>query len=527
MSQSLNQNFGRLRAFLWPIHKHENRKIIPMLLMALLISFNYNILKTAKDTVIITAKGSGAETIPFIKVWVLLPMALLFTYIFAKLSSKVSREKVFYIIVSLFLSFYFLFITVLYPARDFLHPHLIADHLETLLPIGCKGFIALFRNWTFTTYYVMAELWSNIILSLLFWGFANEISNVTEAKRFYGLLGIGLNIAGIFSGQISIFFSGDTLYKLFPLSSDPWQHTLILLNSTVIICGLAIIAIFRWLHTHDVIKDSICPIKNPKSKIKMSLTETFRYLAKSRYLMYIACIVVAYSLVINLVEVLWKSELRLLFPNPNDYNIHINKVTSAVGIIATLGSLCVSGQAVRKCGWTFTALITPIFLGVATLGFFFFFFMKVHFFDLSFGLLGVSPLLMLVLFGSLHNTLSRSAKYTVFDTTKEIAFIPLSRECKLKGKAAIDGVGSRLGKSGGSLIYQILLMIFSTLPLCAPYISVLVLVAIISWIFAAKALGKQFNSLIEHHETISINEDANNDAAIITPAEATSIKSTG
>ena len=42
--------------------------------------------------------------------------------------------------------------------------------LEKVLPLGFKGMIAMFRNWTFTTFYVMSELWSNIILALIILG---------------------------------------------------------------------------------------------------------------------------------------------------------------------------------------------------------------------------------------------------------------------------------------------------------------------------------------------------------------------
>jgi ATP:ADP antiporter, AAA family len=102
---------------------------------------------------------------------------------------------------------------------------------------------------------------------------------------------------------------------------------------------------------------------------------------------------------------------------------------------------------------------------------------------------------MCVLFGSIHNCLTRASKFTLFDATKEIAFIPLSKESRVKGKAAIDGVGSRIGKSGGSVIHQGLLMIFSTLTATAPIVAFIFLGITVVWVFAVKALGKQFGSL--------------------------------
>ena len=69
--------------------------------------------------------------------------------------------------------------------------------------------------------------------------------------------------------------------------------------------------------------------------------------------------------------------------------------------------------------------------------------------------------------------MTRALKYTLFDATKELAFIPLSKECKLKGKAAIDGIGSRIGKSGGSIIHQGLLLCFGSVASSTPYVGVI------------------------------------------------------
>ncbi|MEL7431935.1 MAG: Npt1/Npt2 family nucleotide transporter, partial [Chlamydiota bacterium] len=75
MEKREEASFGRIRSFLWPIHAHELKKFLPMFLIFFLIAFIYNLLRASKDTMIITAKASGAEAIPFIKVWFMLPMA--------------------------------------------------------------------------------------------------------------------------------------------------------------------------------------------------------------------------------------------------------------------------------------------------------------------------------------------------------------------------------------------------------------------------------------------------------------------
>src|SRR5690348_6961362 len=112
---SSSEGFSKLRAFLWPIHASELMKFMHMFLFFFLICFNYSILRATKDALVCTAHASGAEALPFLKVWAILPMALLFTFIFTRLSNRFNREKVFYIMMSVFLGFFLLFAFFLYP----------------------------------------------------------------------------------------------------------------------------------------------------------------------------------------------------------------------------------------------------------------------------------------------------------------------------------------------------------------------------------------------------------------------------
>ena len=63
--------------------------------------------------------------------------------------------------------------------------------------------------------YNQAELWGSVVLSLLFWGFANDINTVDEAKSYYPLFGLVANLALILSGQYvrwtSVIRAGDSV----------------------------------------------------------------------------------------------------------------------------------------------------------------------------------------------------------------------------------------------------------------------------------------------------------------------------
>lgn len=495
---SMNSDFGTLRSFLWPIHRHEVKKLVPMLLMLFLICFNYGILRNMKDSVVIPA--SGAEVIPFIKVWVILPTAILLTFLFTKLSNRYSQEQVFYIITSGFLVFFGVFAFILYPLRDVIHPQELADTFQAALPAGFKGLISMFRYWSFTGFYVISELWSTIIMSVLFWGFANEVTRIGEARRFYGVCGIASNLAAIGAGETGIFFSQDMKFNPnIPFGTDTWEQTMMVLMLVVIVSGILTMLTFRWM-THNVLTDpSYDDLRANKKAIKakgrLSLKESVAYLSNSKYLICIAVLVISYNLVINLVEVVWKDRVRELYPTSGEFNTYMSYLLMLMGVISTITAFFMS-NIIGRFGWTKTALITPIIMIITSTGFFgFLSFQGTTLADSFMAWVGMSPLAIAVFFGSAQNCLSKSAKYSVFDATKEMAFIPLSHESKLRGKAAIDGVGSRLGKSGGSLIHQGLLMFLATVSASVPYVAVILMIVIVLWVIAARSLGKQFNEL--------------------------------
>lgn len=506
-----SSEFTGLKAIIWPVHRYELKKLLPMLLIFFLISFDYNVLRTMKDALVVTAKSSGAEVIPFIKVWVMFPGALIMTYIFTRLTNRFSRETVIYSILGLFLAYFFVFTYFLYPIRDLLHANNAANYLETVLPPGFKGFIAMVRYWSFTSFYVMSELWSNIILFLLFWGFANQITRLSEAKRFYGLFGIGANLSGVAAGGASMYLCLQEFNPNLPFGSDAWEQSMMMLIGLVIFAGLLTMALFRWMNknvlTDPRYYDPKDALGEGKVKGRMSMRENFSYLFKSNYLFSLALMVISYNLVINLVEVVWKHEVRELYPNPQDYNFYMNQVTAIIGVIATLTALFVSGNMIRKMGWTATALLTPLILFVTSVGFFGFFFFKEELYPLTSLAFGATPLAIAVFFGSLQNIMSRAAKYTVYDATQQMAFVPLDPISKTKGKAAIDGVCSRLGKSGGSVIHQTLLLNFSTITASAPYVAGFLFASIMIWTAATSYLGKRFNAL-SHGDKIKADENS-------------------
>ncbi|OGN61817.1 MAG: AAA family ATPase [Chlamydiae bacterium RIFCSPHIGHO2_12_FULL_27_8] len=509
MSETVNKEFGKVRSILWPIYTFELKKILPMLLMFFCISFNYTILRDMKDSLVVTAGGSGAEVIPFLKLYGVLPGAVMFILIYSKLSNKLSKPALFYATLSPFLIFFALFALVLYPAKDFLHPYAFADKMQSLLPTGFMGLIAVLRNWVFSIFYILSELWGSVVLSLLFWGFANDITKVKEAKRFYALFLTGANVALLVSGPTIRYFANLPKKLAAVAGVDPWGMTINKLMLLVVLMGLIIMGCYYYMNK-SVLTDSrfYSPEEmksSKKTKPKLSMKESFKFIFSSKYLGLLAVLVVGYGIAINLVEVTWKSQLKLEFPNSNDYLAFMGAFSTVTGFVTILTTMFLGGNIMRRFGWRFSALLTPVMLiltGISFLGFIVF----KHKLP-TYLLGGITLQFFIVLLGAAQNILSKSCKYTFFDPTKEMAYIPLDQESKVKGKAAVDVVGARLGKSGGSLLQQGLIIMCGGIVGIAPYAMILVLGIVTVWMFSANSLSKLFEEKNAEMEKRKISEE--------------------
>lgn len=490
MATGGTSSLARLRQRLWPIESYELKKFIPLLFMKFFISFTYGVLTTMKDAFVVTAEGSGAEVIPILKGWIVLPVALGATLLYSKLTNIFKRATLFYGIILFFMLFIFLYGFVLYPNLEALSPHQSADWLLSKLGPENSHWISIYRNWIPSVFFVLAELWGQIVIFLLFWGLVNHICNFNEAKRCYTLFIAGGDLAQIFTGPLVIYFTRKYLAVNFGMA----LQSLVL---CVLFFGFMIMLLHFWL-THYVLKDK--RLYQPEQqhatldqKTKLSLIESLKFIAKSPYLRAIAIMVVAYGLTINLTEVSWKANLKIAYPNTGEYQSFMATVSSSVGICSLMISLFLSGLFIRRLGWHFCAQLPPIVIGLTSIAFLLIFLNQDWIAPLT-SAFGTTPLMLIVLFGAFQNIASKVMKYAFFDATKEMSYIPLDQESKVKGKAAIDVIGSRLGKSGAAWIQIVLIQIAGTGSVLSitHFLIPLIACTIFFWIFSVRSLNKEF-----------------------------------
>lgn len=488
--------FGRFRSFVWPIHQSEIRQYLPIFLVTLLLGIDYHVLRTLKYSLLVLAPEAGAEAIPFVQLWGLLPGALLMTWFLAGLCRRLSQAQVFYLTTSLFLVFFFIFQFVLYPIREMLEPTSFVKWLSLRVPASLGGCVAVIRHWVLSLFFVVSELWKVSVLAVLFWGFVNTSLPLDKATRFYGPLMLASSLAGLLGGAIAGYFPQAAWVQRIGIGESSWQRSLSVMMVVVILVGILAMAVFRYLERHTVV------VRNPGSKEPekrgFSVREAIRCMRKSRYLLSIGLIVALEYVSFGLGEILWKDQLKNYLPDQNAFTAYTGKVVLLASLLSLLGSQTLSGAVIKRLGWRIAALIAPCVLLLTSVAFYLFvLFPDSHLTIGSAALFGVTPLAAAVFLGATHNCLCRVAKNMFVDPTKELAFVPLDSATQLKGKAIIDGIGTHAGRGGGALVQQLLLVTCSTVIAGAPVSFLVVLVAGGLWVVSADYVGRRYSGLAE------------------------------
>jgi len=463
------EGVNKLRDAIFPVYgSREMKKFFSISGMNFFIVFVLCTTRDAKDTLIVTS--CGAEAISFLKLYGVLPAATLFMLYYSKLSTMLSKKQLFYVTAAPFFIFYILFDLVIYPMKDVLHPS-TAPNMS-----GGLSFLAkIYQNWTFALFYIVSELYSAVSIGVLFWQHANDIVPVKQAKRFYPLFGQISSLAPIIAGQCVVRIA----------AKSSFTRSLHVLTTLITVSGIGIFSLFAYsnnlVSTEKGIEKHIASPK--KKKAKLGMIESFKVLSKSKYLGCLATLVIAYGLAINFTDILFKSVLKLKYPDKLDYQRFMGNFTTTVGM-TTFMIIFVGSNIVKHLGWRVGALMTPLMMAFVGIPFFSTIIMG----DRS----SSAGLAFAVLLGATQTLLSKATKFSFFDPTTQMAYIPLDEDSKIKGKAAIDGLGSRIGKSGGALLQQALVMVFGNILSAAPAIAVIYYLVLSSWMIAANELAVMF-----------------------------------
>ena len=470
----------------WAVVRQKLSHFLPMCLLFFFMAFNNTIFDSTKDTLLITAVG-GAEQVPFVTLYAVLPCSCLFLFLFTLANTRFSRRAVFNFTVFVYMTFFWTFSALLYPNRHILHSAAVANALNSFLPVGLSALGNMIHQWTFTIFYVMSELWGDVILSLNFWVLANETTRTEDAIVLYPLFGIGANVAQLVAGQ--------TLRHVQAISGQvTYQGQLQFLTNLTVGVSIFIWAIHHWITDRFTIPTPAKPAATSDEKKGVgeegeesdaTLGSSLRLILGSPVLQCLAAISLAQGITTNLIEVAWKASIRLLHPDPSSYSAFMGGVSSMLGVCTGL-AMVVSPTIFLRATWRQAASVNPtvnfyggsVFFAVIIGGF----------------VMGVKSTVFLssiVLMGTLLYMFGRASKFSLLKPAEEMVYLRLDETSRRSGKAAIEVVGSQVGKSISSLMQQLFLLFGSgKLQRTYPMMWGLLLVVGVVWMNAVTKLSK-------------------------------------
>lgn len=360
-----------------------------------LVILSYYLIKPTKDALFI--QYMGAESMPL--AFIIIPaFTLLFLFLYDFLVRKLTRKKFSSILLIFFIS------------------NLLI--IWILFKIGLKKEAAY-------TLYVWSDIFS-VATVTLFWSITNDIYTSEGAKRVYGFFGLGSQIGGVlgsFITQEMVKFT-ETEYLL-PLSS---------------IIILIIIFIIIKIDSIDSHKDPEKLNKKeiltpPKKKGYSEVYQNFMLIIKSKYLLYFTLL------------------LCVMLTTSNLMNYQIGRVIQE-SIIDKDGKTAYMANL-----YFWSNALSFIFLLFATLFYKYFGIFGTLYLAPVINLITISgftivPSLMII---SITRVLDGGLKYGISQVTREMLYIPCTKEEKYRAKAVIDILFYRLVK-----VFSALLMIIFT-----------------------------------------------------------------
>ena len=459
------------------IKKNFNIFLIIILISCVLI--NINIVRIIKDSYVITILGP--EIITFCKVFLELPISIIFFFLYLKLSNLLNTETLarLFTILLLFLLFLLPFLFFKYYYYVTFSDYTI-QYLISLFPYF-KGIIFIIAYWPYTIYFVIAEIWPIVSYSFLFWQFINKINDFQSSKKYYIFYNLYSQILLLISGGIiNYFISHETfLHKIIYFISFPVHDNdqiLKVLSLLMFFFGLFSLLLYYLINKFYYF-----------SKIKFFLTirDSLFIILRSSNIFNILFMIISYSFSISIIYLTWLSALQTQYPSPIEFIQFQAYLNYWTGILSILFALLIN-KFIYIFGLLFSSKFTSILILVS--GSIFYLFCIIFTYTLN-------PILILfvTMIGSIQYIFIRSSKYILFDTTKERLYTLIkNEEIKTKGKLIIDILGFKLGKFLGAFLLSFPMIFFPS----QNYISIspvsFILLFVISFI-CTKFIKSSFN----------------------------------
>lgn len=314
-------------------------------------------------------------------------------------------------------------------------------------------FIALNIGWIVYAFNIWVSLFSIILVSQG-WLIAANIFTSREAKRLYGILGVGSVIGAAFGGEFTALMVRST-------------------GTTNLILACAGMVVLSYIPFWVLIsrdKTTLLHAKAAKEdEQEFSFQEILGNLTRQRHLQVIMAIMMVTFIIDVMVEFQFNVMAKLAYPNKNDLTAFLGSFYGPwLNLITFVCQFFLTSFVVTRFGVGGTLQIMPACITLASIASL------------------VSPT---VLSTSAARLTEASTRYSFNKTGMELLYLPLPLDLRNRTKAFVDVFVDRFSRGVGGMI---LVLVTSVFALPVRYVAVIVMAFGVAWILLSIYAKKEY-----------------------------------
>lgn len=409
-----------------------NRKIsairgISLFMNFFQIIFAYYMVKSVSRSVYL--EHFHADKLPYVWIGSALLLGILMP-LYGRLTDKYDRRKLVTLSCQIFCVLFLIFVVLFQTGRT--------------PPMVAVGF------------YITVDIMS-VVLVEQFWSLANSTYATQTSSRWYGVVGSGGLIGGIFGGIAASWLIRKTEMNSFDLI----YVSALLLFTLGVYAGILI--------KLDIYNEQVNRVR-PEGLDKLL---TFRRIFSNRYVLLITATILLAQLIEPIVEYQFMSFVEHVYLERDVRTAYLSTFLSMLGLVALLINLSITPLVLRFVGAIGGMLLQPVTLFVAS------------------GYFSVNPGLNT---GAIMKICDRGMSYSVNRASKEMLYVPVDPKFIYRAKAWIDMFGYRVFKIIGSLLVLSLTQWFGIVWASGTF-SYLVMPVCLVWVLIVLMLKPDYQKL--------------------------------
>ncbi|SHE93803.1 ATP:ADP antiporter, AAA family [Fodinibius roseus] len=334
--------------------------------------------------------------------------------------------------------------------------------INLILCLIFSGLFVLFANlmrepaagvsWSF---YVLGDMFNSALLTF-FWAFSNDIFSADQAKRTYGIVGLGGIVGGMVGSSVVAGFVGE------------WGRPTLLYVCLVPMAVMIVIGYIvdqRESEAGSEEETSVCT-ENNKSNAAF---EGARLVINSKYLLAIVGLIGLYEIVSNIVDFQLSATIAAQVTGDLNRDAYFGYVGQVTGILSFVVQLFLTSFIMKRYGVGIALLFLPVAITLGSIGFL------------------VLPSL---LFATIMSASDNSLNYSINQSAKEALYTPTSKDIKYKAKAFIDMFVQRSAKVMAVVLNLVVAYYVGIANV--RWLSLAALIILMGWILVVRFAGSEF-----------------------------------